>query len=264
MLAVVVVIRRPGHLTSEEPMSAPVITSLTAAGLAGEPAESTVPTRRAPAALRRTVAGGRLSPVTGARPAVPRTEVPVADGSGSTPDQVLANLGDPDSLVVTITLGVSGSGRRDRVLTALRQLIAAAGPDSSVSSTAVAPPAVSLIANPVPRPRAALAPVSGSPAGVPLRLDPGPRTAQRGGWPLDLSRLEYDLLLFLARHPRQVFTRAQLLAQVWGHTHTSPRTVDVHISRLRTKLGAESGAITTVYGLGYRLADDAPIDIVDR
>src|ERR671933_460080 len=46
----------------------------------------------------------------------------------------------------------------------------------------------------------------------------------------------FDLLLYLARHPRQVFSRSQLLAQVWGHTHTTNRTVDVHVSRLRTKL----------------------------
>jgi DNA-binding response OmpR family regulator len=67
-------------------------------------------------------------------------------------------------------------------------------------------------------------------------------------------------LLFLTAHPRQVFSRSQLLAQVWGHTHTTARTVDVHVSRLRHKLG-DQDLITTVYGLGYRLADDAPITV---
>ena len=56
-------------------------------------------------------------------------------------------------------------------------------------------------------------------------------------------------------------TRSRLLTQVWGRVHTGARTEDVHISRLRHKLG-ESELITTVYGVGYRLADDAPITVV--
>ncbi len=93
-------------------------------------------------------------------------------------------------------------------------------------------------------------------------MDLGPRTATLDGRPLELSRLEYDLLLFLAERPRQVFGRKQLLAQVWGHLHTGPRTVDVHVSRLRTKLGGDREVITTVYGLGYRLADGAVVTVV--
>jgi DNA-binding response OmpR family regulator len=99
--------------------------------------------------------------------------------------------------------------------------------------------------------------------GLGIRLDPRARTALRGGRLLELSRLEYDLLLFLARHPRQVFSRAQLLTHVWGHRHTTNRTVDVHVSRLRTKLD-DPDLITTVYGLGYRLADGAPIVVIDK
>jgi DNA-binding response OmpR family regulator len=57
-----------------------------------------------------------------------------------------------------------------------------------------------------------------------------------------------------------VFSRSQLLLQVWGHTHTTNRTVDVHVSRLRTKL-SEPEVVTTVYGLGYRLADDAAVTV---
>jgi len=97
-------------------------------------------------------------------------------------------------------------------------------------------------------------------AGSGLRLDPRARTAVRDGEGLDLSRLEFDLLLFLVRHPKQVFTRSQLLTQVWGHTHTTLRTVDVHVSRLRNKL-ADPDVVTTVYGLGYRLADEAPVAV---
>ena len=139
---------------------------------------------------------------------------------------------------VTVTISISGSGAgRDRVVAALRDFVDAAGTVVSVEE----PPAT----------------------GEALRLEPGARTAVRAGQPLDLSRLEYDLLLFLARHPRQVFSRSQLLAQVWGHTHTTNRTVDVHVSRLRTKL-ADPEVVTTVYGLGYRLADDACVTVVER
>jgi two-component system OmpR family response regulator len=79
---------------------------------------------------------------------------------------------------------------------------------------------------------------------------------------LPLTRLEFDLLLFLAEHPRRVFTRAQLLTGVWGYDHTGERTVDVHVRRLRVKLGAHHPLITTVYGVGYRLSDDARIAIL--
>ena len=58
-----------------------------------------------------------------------------------------------------------------------------------------------------------------------------------------------------------MFSRSQLLAQVWGHTHTTNRTVDVHVSRLRTKLH-DPDVVTTVYGLGYRLADEAAVTVV--
>ncbi|MBO3742177.1 winged helix-turn-helix domain-containing protein [Actinoplanes flavus] len=139
---------------------------------------------------------------------------------------------------VTVTISIAGgAGGRERVLAALRELVhAAAAVEVGESVTA--------------------------PAGG-IRLDPLARTAFRGARPLELSRLEYDLLLFLARHPRQVFSRAQLLTHVWGHRHTTNRTVDVHVSRLRTKLD-DPELITTVYGLGYRLADDAGITVVDH
>jgi DNA-binding response OmpR family regulator len=146
---------------------------------------------------------------------------------------------------VTVTISIAGgaAGGRDRVLAALRDLVDAAGPAVAVSLDPGAPP---------------LAATDGA-----IRLDPRARTAFRDGRLLDLSRLEYDLLLFLARHPRQVFSRSQLLTQVWGHTHTTARTVDVHVSRLRTKLD-DPEVVTTVYGLGYRLSDDAPVSVADR
>ncbi|MFV2085809.1 winged helix-turn-helix domain-containing protein [Micromonospora sp. LOL_021] len=86
------------------------------------------------------------------------------------------------------------------------------------------------------------------------------RTVLLDGEPLLLTRLEFDLLLHLVENPRRVFTRLQLLAAVWGYEHTGVRTVDVHIRRLRGKVG-NSPLITTVYGVGYRLADDVRITI---
>ena len=50
---------------------------------------------------------------------------------------------------------------------------------------------------------------------------------------------------------------------MWGHTHTTNRTVDVHVSRLRTKLD-DADLVTTVYGLGYRLADEASVTVADH
>jgi DNA-binding response OmpR family regulator len=82
------------------------------------------------------------------------------------------------------------------------------------------------------------------------------------GTPVRLTRLEYDLLLFLARHPRQVFTRAQLLRNVWGYEHAVERTVDVHVRRLRGKLGVHANVVTTVFGVGYRLSDEAEVTVL--
>ncbi|GID26267.1 winged helix-turn-helix domain-containing protein [Paractinoplanes brasiliensis] len=170
-----------------------------------------------------------MSALAVAHPAVPRRRLrPV-------PDLVPEAATDSP---VTVTINISGAGAgRDRVVAALRDLVDAVGQAAQVTLS--------------------------DPGGADgLRLDPGARTAIRDGKALDLSRLEYDLLLFLARHPRQVFSRSQLLAQVWGHTHTTNRTVDVHVSRLRTKL-ADPEVVTTVYGLGYRLADDCGVTVVE-
>ncbi|MEH0824180.1 winged helix-turn-helix domain-containing protein [Micromonospora sp. CPCC 205714] len=94
------------------------------------------------------------------------------------------------------------------------------------------------------------------------RILTGTRRVRHGGAEIPLTRIEYDLLLFLAEHPRRVFTRLQLLANVWGYEHAVARTVDVHVRRLRAKFGPDTPLVTTVYGVGYRLADDAEI-VVD-
>jgi DNA-binding response OmpR family regulator len=74
------------------------------------------------------------------------------------------------------------------------------------------------------------------------------------GRPLDLTYMEYELLKFLAGHPGKVFTRETLLSRVWGYEYYGgARTVDVHIRRLRAKLGEEhANLIQTVRSVGYR------------
>ena len=72
--------------------------------------------------------------------------------------------------------------------------------------------------------------------------------------PLDLTYMEYELLKFLATHPGRVFTRETLLSRVWGYEYYGgARTVDVHVRRLRAKLGTEhEHLIQTVRSVGYR------------
>jgi len=93
-----------------------------------------------------------------------------------------------------------------------------------------------------------------------VRIDPVARTAQVDGTPLDLTPREFDLLYFFARHPDQVYSRMDLLNQVWGHRHDGyEHTVNTHINRLRNKIErdpAEPRRILTVWGRGYKLASD--------
>jgi DNA-binding response OmpR family regulator len=72
--------------------------------------------------------------------------------------------------------------------------------------------------------------------------------------PLDLTYMEYELLKFFATHPAKVFTREQLLSRVWGYEYYGgARTVDVHVRRLRAKLGEEHASLVqTVRSVGYR------------
>jgi DNA-binding response OmpR family regulator len=71
--------------------------------------------------------------------------------------------------------------------------------------------------------------------------------------PLDLTYKEFELLRFLATHPARVFTREQLLSEVWGYDYFGgTRTVDVHVRRLRAKLGDMEQVIGTVRNVGYR------------
>lgn len=74
------------------------------------------------------------------------------------------------------------------------------------------------------------------------------------GRPLDLTRRELELLTYFLRHPGQLLTRDRLLREVWGQRHGGDgRTIDVHIRRLRAKLGPAAAHLATVIGAGYRL-----------
>jgi DNA-binding response OmpR family regulator len=91
-----------------------------------------------------------------------------------------------------------------------------------------------------------------------LTVDVAARSVEVGGSDVVLTAKEFDLLLFLASHPRQVYNREQLLAQVWGETqYIDASTVTVHVRRLREKLEKDPASpryIQTVWGVGYRFS----------
>ena len=89
----------------------------------------------------------------------------------------------------------------------------------------------------------------------PLRLDPAFRCVVRGDKTSDLTATEYQLLAFLVEHPRQVFSKSQLLDRVWGwDAAQNENVVEAHVSSLRAKIGDDSRQlIRTVRGLGYVL-----------
>jgi DNA-binding response OmpR family regulator len=92
-----------------------------------------------------------------------------------------------------------------------------------------------------------------------LAIDEPTYTARLKGQALDLTFKEFELLKFLAQHPGRVFTRAQLLQEVWGYDYYGgTRTVDVHVRRLRAKLGPEhEQLIGTVRNVGYKFVAQA-------
>jgi DNA-binding response OmpR family regulator len=87
-----------------------------------------------------------------------------------------------------------------------------------------------------------------------LTIDPHSYTTRLGGESLALTYKEFELLKYLAQHPGRVFSRQQLLQEVWGYDYFGgTRTVDVHVRRLRAKLGPEHETlIGTVRNVGYR------------
>ena len=92
-----------------------------------------------------------------------------------------------------------------------------------------------------------------------LTIDETTYTARLSGASLDLTYKEFELLKFLAQHPGRVFTRSHLVQEVWGYDYFGgTRTVDVHVRRLRAKLGPEHEAmIGTVRNVGYKFVRPA-------
>lgn len=90
----------------------------------------------------------------------------------------------------------------------------------------------------------------------PLLINPITHEVLQNGQPVELTATEFSLLWFMARHPRQVFKRAQLLENVWGFSEfVDPSTVTVHIRRLREKIEVDPSNPTwllTVWGVGYK------------
>ncbi|MHA6624162.1 response regulator transcription factor [Pseudonocardia sichuanensis] len=88
-----------------------------------------------------------------------------------------------------------------------------------------------------------------------LRVDPAARSAELDGSPLALTTREFDLLAYLLAHPGRAYTRAELLAEVWGWEFGDQSTVTVHVRRLREKIEADPTRpvrIATIWGTGYR------------
>ena len=88
-----------------------------------------------------------------------------------------------------------------------------------------------------------------------LVVDLAAREVRRAGEPVNLTAREFELLAFLARHPRRAFSREELLERVWGYTFGDTATVTVHVRRLREKIERDASApvhLVTVWGVGYR------------
>jgi len=99
-----------------------------------------------------------------------------------------------------------------------------------------------------------------------LDLDFGRKTALLDTKPLVLTRKEYDLLALLIQHAGELVTRETLLLRVWGYSNQiRTRTLDVHIRRLRKKIGDQSGTyIETIFGVGYRFQPFRAPQLVTR
>ncbi len=97
-------------------------------------------------------------------------------------------------------------------------------------------------------------------------IDEAGYSAKLNGEQLDLTYTEFELLKYLAQHPGRVFSRQQLLSDVWGYDYYGgTRTVDVHVRRLRAKLGPEyESVIGTVRNVGYRFVTPAVSDEATR
>jgi two-component system, OmpR family, response regulator len=193
-------------------------------------------------------------PVTALSPVRSGRHVPRATGPGRV-TTIRRPAAEAPSLTLTLSIPLAGDAltpQAYRLIEAVRDLV-----ETNQGTVTMAP--VETL-EPAEAPEPVEAPATGT--GPQVQLMVASRQVVADGEPLPLTRLEFDLLLFLAENPRRVFTRAQLLTGVWGYDHTGERTVDVHVRRLRVKLGNGLPLITTVYGVGYRLSDDAGVVIL--
>jgi len=101
-----------------------------------------------------------------------------------------------------------------------------------------------------------------------LAIDQVAHTIARDGKTIPLTRLEFDLLVALAKEPGRVFTRESLLGEVWGYQHaTDTRLVNVHIQRLRSKIERDADnpeLILTVRGVGYKAGSAGPVGTSEK
>ena len=103
----------------------------------------------------------------------------------------------------------------------------------------------------------------------PIELRPDSQSVHVDGVPIDLTAREFDLLAFFLAHPQRVYSREELLEQVWGWKFGDLSTVTVHVRRLREKIERDPAAptrIATVWGVGYRwdAAPGSPVDEVAK
>ncbi len=185
---------------------------------------------------------------------------------GTSPEQLLAAI-DGDLTVVDGRIDLAGAKAQCRLLrTAGAEgvlLVVTEGGMSAISDSweiddvllSTAGPAETdarirlVLGRQVPAPTAARGQSGG------ITIDEQSYSAKLRGRPLNLTYKEFQLLNFLTAHPSRVFTREQLLSEVWGDDYFGgTRTVDVHVRRLRAKLGDAEQVIGTVRNVGYRFA----------
>jgi DNA-binding response OmpR family regulator len=203
----------------------------------------------------------------------------VADGRVAV-DRALAN--PPDLIVLDLMLpGLDGLEvcRRLRALAPVPVIMLTARGDESDRVIGLELGADDYVAKPfspkelVARVRAVLrrarGPLAPPPASGPLvfedgdlRVDVAARQARLRGDVVPLTAREFELLVFLMRHPQEAFRREDLLQHVWGSRHGDTSTITVHVRRLREKVEPEPSnptRITTVWGVGYRWEGVAPV-----